>query len=64
MYIYLPLDGGGSCEMIGLDQKSHLLNSLFGCRWDPSCVLHVADMCKDIPMIEEELEFLIQKILE
>ena len=32
-------------------------------RWEPSCVLYIADMCKDISMTSEELEFLIQKIL-
>ena len=26
-------------------------------------MLHIADMCKDISMTQEELEFLIQKIL-
>ncbi len=50
--------------MMGEDHKSHLMNSLFGCRWDPSCVLHVTDMCKDIAMSEDELKFLIQKILQ
>ncbi len=59
-----PPAGGGYGEMMGEDHKSHLMNSLFGCRWDPSCVLHVTDMCKDIAMSEDELKFLIQKILQ
>lgn len=50
--------------MMGEEHRSHLLNSLFGCRWDPSCVLPVIDMCKDITMIDDELKFLIQKILQ
>ncbi|XP_064381889.1 Fanconi anemia group I protein-like isoform X2 [Halichondria panicea] len=62
--IRYPKPGGGYGEMMGEDHKSHLMNSLFGCRWDPSCVLHVTDMCKDIAMSEDELKFLIQKILQ
>ena len=50
--------------MMGEDHKSHLMNSLFGCRWDTSCVLHVTDTCREIPMSEDELKFLIQKILQ
>ncbi len=70
LYVFLVVPlltstaGGGSGEMMGEDHKSHLMNSLFGCRWDPSCVLHVTDMCKDIAMSEDELKFLIQKILQ
>ena len=33
------------------------------CRWSSSSVLHVANMCRDIPMSQEEMQFLIEKIL-
>ena len=50
-------------EMGGPTQKSLLLNSLCGCRWDSGCVQRIAHMCQEIPMSSDELEFLIQKIL-
>ena len=33
------------------------------CRWAPNSVLHVANMCRDISMTLEEMQFLIEKIL-
>jgi len=56
-------DGGGCGEMEGAEYKSHLLNSLCSCRWAPSSVLHVTNMCREIPMTSDELQFLIEKIL-
>ena len=39
------------------------LHCMCGCRWASSSVLHVANMCRDIPMSQDELQFLIEKIL-
>ena len=64
------LGGGGGAtdpaEKTGLYHDIPLTKScmpLKPCRWEPSCVLYIADMCKDINMTSEELEFLIQKVL-
>ena len=59
----LPAENGMRGTMEGPVQKGHLLNSLCGCRWDTTCVQHIAHMCQEIPMDSDELEFLINKIL-
>ena len=51
------------CQYVKTTVLCTFLNSCQFCSWEPSCVLHIADMCKDIFMTSEELEFLIQKIL-
>ncbi|GFS07746.1 fanconi anemia group I protein-like [Elysia marginata] len=47
----------------GSELKSHLINSLCSSRWAPSVALHMASLFKDIILSQEELKFLIQKIL-
>ncbi|KAK3789845.1 hypothetical protein RRG08_055131 [Elysia crispata] len=54
-------NGEGSIK--GSELKSHLINSLCSCRWVPSVALHMAPLFKDIPLSQDELKFLIQKIL-
>lgn len=56
----VPKDDG---YIKGSELKSHLINSLCSCRWAPSVALHMASLFKDIVMSQEELKFLIQKIL-
>ncbi|RUS92134.1 hypothetical protein EGW08_000158, partial [Elysia chlorotica] len=53
----------GEGHIKGSELKSHLINSLCSCRWAPSVALHMAPLFKDIPLSQDELKFLIQKIL-
>lgn len=56
-------EDGRTGEVCGPTETNHLLNSLCGCRWDPGCVQHIAHMCQEVPMDDEELRFLVEKIL-
>ncbi|KAK3697034.1 hypothetical protein QZH41_012504 [Actinostola sp. cb2023] len=58
----IPLTSECSGEMSGMEYKKHLLNSLCSSRWDPQCVIHLASMFRDIPMSNEELRFVIEKL--
>ncbi|XP_052249477.1 Fanconi anemia group I protein-like isoform X2 [Dreissena polymorpha] len=50
-------------HMKGTDYKGRVLNSMCSCRWDPKSVINLAAMFKDVPLSNEELKFVIEKIL-
>ncbi|KAL5471599.1 hypothetical protein EMCRGX_G029727 [Ephydatia muelleri] len=53
---------GSMGEMSGVEYKAHLLNDLCRNKWDPGCVLHIANMCREIPLSPEELKFVVKKL--
>ncbi|XP_077992604.1 Fanconi anemia group I protein-like [Glandiceps talaboti] len=53
----------GNNEMSGGDYKRHVLNTLCSSKWGSECVIHLAAMFRDIPLTNEELKFVIDKIL-
>ncbi|XP_078588448.1 Fanconi anemia group I protein-like [Branchiostoma floridae x Branchiostoma japonicum] len=54
---------GNGNQMTGAECKSHILNSLCSSRWDSSCVIHLAAVFRDIPTTNDELKFVMEKIL-
>ncbi|XP_077861464.1 Fanconi anemia group I protein-like, partial [Saccoglossus kowalevskii] len=53
----------GNNDMTGADYSSHILNILCSAKWHPDCVTHLAAMFRDVPLTNEELQFVIDKIL-
>ncbi|XP_053406526.1 Fanconi anemia group I protein-like [Mercenaria mercenaria] len=50
-------------HMKGSEYKGHVLNSLCSCKWDPGSVVNLASMFRDVPLTNEELKFVIEKVL-
>lgn len=50
-------------SMSGAEYKSHILNSLCSGRWDPTYVVHLAAMFKDVAMATDELGFVVDRII-
>ncbi|NWU81306.1 FANCI protein, partial [Onychorhynchus coronatus] len=53
----------GKGELNGEEFKKQLINTLCSSKWDPQCVIHLANMFRDIPLSGEELQFVVEKIL-
>ncbi|XP_062357068.1 Fanconi anemia group I protein isoform X3 [Cinclus cinclus] len=53
----------GKGELNGEEFKKQLINTLCSSKWDPRCVIHLANMFRDIPLSGEELQFVVEKIL-
>ncbi|NWS98528.1 FANCI protein, partial [Mionectes macconnelli] len=53
----------GKGELNGEEFKKQLINTLCSSKWDPQCVIHLANMFRDIPLSEEELQFVVEKVL-
>ncbi|KAM6961339.1 Fanconi anemia group I protein [Aplochiton taeniatus] len=53
----------GKGELSGEEYKKQLINSLCSSRWDPQCVIHLTTMFRDVPLSQEELQFLVEKVL-
>ncbi|KAK2176099.1 hypothetical protein NP493_683g02030 [Ridgeia piscesae] len=47
----------------GVEQKSHVLNSLCSSRWDPSQAIHLVTMFRDVSLLDSELRFVITKVI-
>ena len=41
----------------------HAFSLFVLCRWDAGSVVHLAAMFKDVPMTQDELQFVIEKLL-
>ncbi|NXE39389.1 FANCI protein, partial [Ptilorrhoa leucosticta] len=52
-----------SGELNGEEFKKQLINTLCSSKWDPRCVIHLANMFRDIPLSGEELQFVVEKVL-
>ncbi|NXD19871.1 FANCI protein, partial [Spelaeornis formosus] len=52
-----------SGELNGEEFKKQLINTLCSSKWDPQCVIHLANMFRDIPLSGEELQFVVEKVL-
>ncbi|NWY40897.1 FANCI protein, partial [Sylvia atricapilla] len=52
-----------SGELSGEEFKKQLINTLCSSKWDPQCVIHLANMFRDIPLSGEELQFVVEKVL-
>ncbi|NXU44068.1 FANCI protein, partial [Drymodes brunneopygia] len=64
----LPLESASktsafSGELNGEEFKKQLINTLCSSKWDPQCVIHLANMFRDIPLSGEELQFVVEKVL-
>ncbi|XP_042680083.1 Fanconi anemia group I protein isoform X2 [Centrocercus urophasianus] len=53
----------GKGELNGEEFKKQLINTLCSSKWDPQCVIHLANMFRDIPLSGEELQFVVEKVL-
>uniref|UniRef100_A0A674HQ85 FA complementation group I n=1 Tax=Taeniopygia guttata TaxID=59729 RepID=A0A674HQ85_TAEGU len=53
----------GKGELTGEEFKKQLINTLCSSKWDPRCVIHLANMFRDIPLSGEELQFVVEKVL-
>ncbi|XP_066414658.1 Fanconi anemia group I protein isoform X2 [Molothrus aeneus] len=53
----------GKGELNGEEFKKQLINTLCSSKWDPRCVIHLANMFRDIPLSGEELQFVVEKVL-
>lgn len=53
----------GESSLNGEKYKSHVINSLCSCKWNSQSVLHLAGMFKDIALTNEELRFVLEKII-
>ncbi|NWS16190.1 FANCI protein, partial [Pachyramphus minor] len=53
----------GKGELSGEEFKKQLINTLCSSKWDPQCVIHLANMFRDIPLSGEELQFVVEKVL-
>nr|XP_006139350.1 Fanconi anemia group I protein [Pelodiscus sinensis] len=53
----------GKGELSGEEFKKQLINTLCSSRWDHQCVIHLANMFRDIPLNAEELQFVVEKVL-
>ncbi|NXC34563.1 FANCI protein, partial [Campylorhamphus procurvoides] len=53
----------GKGELNGEEFKKQLINTLCSSKWDPQCVIHLANMFRDIPLSAEELQFVVEKVL-
>ncbi|XP_046558181.1 Fanconi anemia group I protein-like [Haliotis rubra] len=53
----------GESSMKGSEYKSHVLNTVCSCKWNPQSVLHLAAMFRDVPLTQEELKFVVEKVL-
>ncbi|XP_048249251.1 Fanconi anemia group I protein-like isoform X2 [Haliotis rufescens] len=53
----------GENSMKGSEYKSHVLNKVCSCKWNPQSVLHLAAMFRDVPLTQDELKFVLEKVL-
>ncbi|NXL66259.1 FANCI protein, partial [Chordeiles acutipennis] len=53
----------GKGELTGEEFKKQLINTLCSSKWDPRNVIHLANMFRDIPLLGEELQFVVEKVL-
>uniref|UniRef100_A0A663E8B2 FA complementation group I n=1 Tax=Aquila chrysaetos chrysaetos TaxID=223781 RepID=A0A663E8B2_AQUCH len=53
----------GKGELNGEEFKKQLINTLCSSKWDPRSVIHLANMFRDIPLLGEELQFVVEKVL-
>ncbi|XP_028814789.1 Fanconi anemia group I protein isoform X2 [Denticeps clupeoides] len=53
----------GKGELSGGEYKKQIINSLCSSRWDPTCVIHLTTMFRDVPLSSEELQFVVEKVL-
>ncbi|NXW40696.1 FANCI protein, partial [Nyctiprogne leucopyga] len=53
----------GKGELNGEEFKKQLINTLCSSKWDPQNVIHLANMFRDIPLLGEELQFVVEKVL-
>ncbi|XP_028390855.1 Fanconi anemia group I protein-like isoform X2 [Dendronephthya gigantea] len=60
--IPLPTDHGGG-ELKGIEYKSQMINTLCSTKWHSSCVIHLVNMFREVTLTNEELKFVIEKIL-
>ncbi|XP_025095765.1 Fanconi anemia group I protein-like isoform X2 [Pomacea canaliculata] len=50
-------------SMKGSQFKGHIINNLCSCKWSSQTVLHLAAMFKDVPLTDQELQFVLEKII-
>ncbi|CAB3981776.1 Fanconi anemia group I -like [Paramuricea clavata] len=59
----VPLSSDGGGELSGIQYKSQMINTLCSTKWHSSCVIHLANMFREVSLTNEELKFVIEKIL-
>ena len=59
----VPLSSEGGGELSGSQYKSQMINTLCSAKWHSSCVIHLANMFREVMLTSEELKFVIEKIL-
>ncbi|CAG8645561.1 11884_t:CDS:2, partial [Acaulospora morrowiae] len=59
-----PSDNSSSCiSMSGPDYKDYILNKICSIKWNPSNVLSLTGEFRDIVMTNEQLKFIVEKIM-
>ncbi|KAJ7311094.1 hypothetical protein JRQ81_006693 [Phrynocephalus forsythii] len=53
----------GTGELSGEELKKQLINTLCSSRWNPPYVIHLTSMFRDVPLSDEELQFVVAKAL-
>ncbi|KAM6304685.1 Fanconi anemia group I protein [Podargus strigoides] len=53
----------GKGELNGEEFKKQLINTICSSKWDPQSVIHLANLFRDIPLSQEELQFVVEKVL-
>ncbi|XP_078711067.1 Fanconi anemia group I protein [Lampetra fluviatilis] len=53
----------GDGQLSGMEYKKQIINTLCSSRWDSQCVIHLTSMFRDVPLSQEELQFVMEKVL-
>ncbi|XP_033114599.1 Fanconi anemia group I protein-like [Anneissia japonica] len=53
----------GNSNMSGSKFKDRVLNNLCSSRWEPHCILPLTSIFREIPMMSEQLAFVIKKVI-
>ncbi|XP_046850469.1 Fanconi anemia group I protein-like isoform X2 [Xenia sp. Carnegie-2017] len=47
----------------GNEYKSQMINTLCSIKWHPNCVIHLANMFREVSLSDSELKFVIEKVI-
>ncbi|XP_071959979.1 Fanconi anemia group I protein-like [Antedon mediterranea] len=53
----------GNNNMTGSKFKDYVLNNLCSSRWEPHCILPLTSMVREIPMVSDQLAFVMKKVI-